>query len=303
MSPINNKGSKKKGKLIPFLVASALFHILLFLLILLYAAVFVPLEDRNKPQFVEITELPVPKEKETAPPKETKRLAERSRQVPEEKTKDDFTKLGNPTPPAVQPKQPQVQQKRQEAKKSEPKKERAEKSTKKNPQIASLPKDIEANSEPIAEKSKNQEQPKTVTTRDLFSQRREQIAQANPEEFQGSREGKREDTVDLNTTEFKYLSYFLKLKRQIEGVWNYPEASRARGEQGELFLVFTIRKDGYLEEVNLRDSSGYVRLDDEALRAIRVAAPFSPFPPSWGLDRLNIRAVFQYRMSFGWNLR
>ncbi|NIT14568.1 MAG: TonB family protein, partial [Candidatus Dadabacteria bacterium] len=97
----------------------------------------------------------------------------------------------------------------------------------------------------------------------------------------------REDTVDWNTTEYKYLSYFLKLKRQIEGVWNYPRASKLNREQGELLLIFTLRSDGQLEDVKLLETSGYPRLDNEALRAIKVAAPYVPFPKTWDLDRLN----------------
>ncbi|HSE82984.1 MAG TPA: TonB family protein, partial [Thermodesulfobacteriota bacterium] len=128
--------------------------------------------------------------------------------------------------------------------------------------------------------------------------------QRDSREFLGSRDvEKKEDTVDLNTTEFKYFSYFLKLKRQIEGVWNYPETSRLKGEQGELFLVFTIKRNGELEDVNLIDPSGYVRLDEEAIRAIRVAAPFSPFPESWSLEKLNVRAVFRYQISYGWSVK
>ena len=31
-----------------------------------------------------------------------------------------------------------------------------------------------------------------------------------------------EETVDLDTKEFKYISYFIKIKRKIEMVWSYP---------------------------------------------------------------------------------
>jgi protein TonB len=85
------------------------------------------------------------------------------------------------------------------------------------------------------------------------------------------------------------------MKRQIESVWQYPKESQYRGEYGTLFLVFTIKSDGYLEGVQLINSSGYARLDNEAVRAINAAAPFAPFPKSWGgLERLNIRATFEY---------
>jgi len=112
-----------------------------------------------------------------------------------------------------------------------------------------------------------------------------------------------EDTVDFDTREFKYFAYFMKMKRQIERIWTYPKQSRIRGEQGELRLVFTIRSDGALEGIELLDSSLHVRLDDEAMRAIQVAAPYNPFPESWdGLERLNVRAVFVYKMG-GWHFR
>ena len=120
-------------------------------------------------------------------------------------------------------------------------------------------------------------------------------AQTTPD-YLGARDvNKKEDTVELSTTEFKYISYFAKLKRQIESVWNYPQESRYRGEQGQLFLIFTIRSNGDLENIELLTSSGYARLDNEALRAIRVAAPFPPFPKDWGaLEKLNIKATFLY---------
>ena len=62
-----------------------------------------------------------------------------------------------------------------------------------------------------------------------------------------------------------------------------------------LFLKFTIRRNGDLESIQLITSSGYARLDNEALRAINVAAPFAPFPVSWGgLEKLHITATFEY---------
>ena len=40
-------------------------------------------------------------------------------------------------------------------------------------------------------------------------------------------------------------------------------------------------------------------LDDEALSAIRLAAPFYPFPTSFGsLEKITINASFEYIMEF-----
>lgn len=121
--------------------------------------------------------------------------------------------------------------------------------------------------------------------------------QSNKSPMYGADVPQKEDTVDLSTKEFKYVSYFTNLKRKIDGVWNYPEESQMRGETGRLFLIFTLNSNGELEDIKLVDSSGYERLDREALRAIKVASPYNPFPDSWEVEKLNIRASFEYRYS------
>jgi protein TonB len=307
------KYKKKRGKFIPFLLASILFHLILFFLIFprLFPSVGPQVKPEEKLSPIEITDLPVPKEKETEPPKEARRLAERSHQALEEKTRDDFTRRGNinqnslPQPqPRHQPQQPQRGKSERIAKVEEqPKREGV---IEKSPKIASLPKGIEENLEGAKEKS-GEAKLSNITKEQLFSSSASPFSQGGrgPREFEGSGDiNKKEDTVDLNTAEFRYFSYFAKLKEKIEQVWNYPEASRLNGEQGSLFLVFTIRRDGSLEDIKLINPSGYARLDDEAIRAIRVASPFSPFPKSWGgLERLNIRAEFRYEIRYGWVVR
>lgn len=288
---------RRRGSLIPFLLASLILHIILL-------AAFFPLiskvnesnEIAEKPRYIEITEVPIPKEKETEPPKETKRLAERSHKALEEKTRDDFTKKGAVASIPKTSLKPQEQEKSRDEPKAEKKTE--DKGGKK---LASLPRE-----DAVLPKTYEgqKESPPRLSKRDLFSSLPSTSApnSAPQNDLLGERNvPKKEDTVDLDTTEFKYHSYFLKLKRQIEGVWNYPRESVMRGEQGELLVIFTIARDGRLEGVRIIHSSLHPRLDDEAIRAIRVAAPYSPFPESWGLEKLNVRAIFSYRLGF-WSL-
>jgi periplasmic protein TonB len=304
-----SKNKRKRGRFIPFLLASILFHLLLFFVISPYLLSHIgqQVNPKEKSTPIEITDLPVPKEKETQPPKEATRLAERSHQAPEEKTKDEFTRRGSVSSVPQQPRHRAQQPQRSERVKSE-RIQRAEEQPKKekSPQVASIPKEIENNLKPPKEKSEGAKLP-NITKEQLFSSSASPFSRGGggPQEFEGSGDlNKKEDTVDLNTVEFRYFSYFAKLKEKIEQVWNYPETSRLNGEQGNLFLIFTIRRDGYLEDVKLITPSGYVRLDDEAIRAIRVASPFSPFPKSWGgLERLNVKAEFRYEMRYGWTVR
>ncbi len=116
---------------------------------------------------------------------------------------------------------------------------------------------------------------------------------AGPNDFfpQGDVE---EAVVDINTREDKFFSYMLHLKRKIQGVWVYPTSAAQSGVGGSLAVEFSIAKNGELLYVNLLDSSGHSILDDSAIKAIKSAAPYYPFPARLHAKRLRIRANFIY---------
>jgi protein TonB len=103
-----------------------------------------------------------------------------------------------------------------------------------------------------------------------------------------------EAVVDINTREEKYYSYLFHLKKKIEGVWVYPRIAAESGLGGALILEFSIARNGDLLGVNLLDSSGHTILDEYAMKAIRTAAPYFPFPERMKHKRLRIRANFIY---------
>lgn len=106
-----------------------------------------------------------------------------------------------------------------------------------------------------------------------------------------------DDSVTLDTDEFKLMSYNRWLKVKVESVLKYPELAAVSGLQGTLYIRFDIMKDGSLGALDLLKSSGYKILDDEALRAIRAAAPFQPLPKEWDRDRYSIRAAVLFYLN------
>jgi len=98
----------------------------------------------------------------------------------------------------------------------------------------------------------------------------------------------------LNAPEVQYISYFASIKRKIELVWQYPYEAAAAGIQGELTLDFVIARSGAVNSIELIRSSGSKILDDEAIRSIRVAAPFDPIPAQYKIPSLQIRGRFVY---------
>ena len=85
----------------------------------------------------------------------------------------------------------------------------------------------------------------------------------------------------------------------MEAVGNkyYPEASLRYGLYGDLRLLVVIRKDGSLEDIRLLASSGYAVLDEAAMKVVRLAAPFAPFPAALRAttDKLEIIRTWQFQ--------
>lgn len=100
----------------------------------------------------------------------------------------------------------------------------------------------------------------------------------------------------LNAPEIQYISYFAGIKRKIELVWQYPYDAQIAGIQGDLVAEFVIARDGHLASVTLVRGSGKRILDDEAIGAIRKAAPYDPIPKEYRIADLKIRAHFIYEM-------
>jgi len=109
-----------------------------------------------------------------------------------------------------------------------------------------------------------------------------------------------DNSVTLDTDEFKFISYNRWLKVKVESVLHYPALAALSGYQGTLYLQFDINKDGSLGVVEVLKSSGYKILDDEAVRAISSSAPFQPLPDDWNMDRYSIRAAVLFYLGEGY---
>lgn len=93
----------------------------------------------------------------------------------------------------------------------------------------------------------------------------------------------------LNTREFKYYSYFNRIKKRLRQFWEPKIQEKVerlvrRGRRPASMtskltrLVITLNEKGTLTKVQLRTTSGLEDLDDAAIEAFRAAAPF-PNPP------------------------
>jgi len=75
---------------------------------------------------------------------------------------------------------------------------------------------------------------------------------------------------------------------------DYPEAARRRGESGTAVVRFVVGVDGRVESAKIQQSSGYPRLDDAALGALRGGAC-----RPWKENGVPVRVAYAQPFVFG----
>ena len=108
----------------------------------------------------------------------------------------------------------------------------------------------------------------------------------------------RRKAINASTQEYLYAAYLESWRRKVEkiGNLNYPEEAKRRRLYGNLLMHVAVRADGSVEKISVRRSSGHKLLDDAAVRIVRMAAPFAPFPPEIRkeVDILDITRTWQF---------
>jgi protein TonB len=306
------------------LIASVFLHILI--LILLFRTASAPPEvHRDRPLIARIVELPRVNEQKTVTgkPEETKREVT---PFPED-TAEQETKREE-----VSKKQPQIKKeskKRKEVSRKVPKKE--------DTPSKDLSHDIEEDRTPqemtttvtpkehgdavVNEVSEGGTDPSSasITTEAGESVMSGPLTERKPVLPQGkelfdseiidniakreySEQERKKSGLTFDTKELKNYSYMMKLKQRIESIWIYPRESARRGVYGDLYIRFTIKKDGHLGAVELMRTSGYRELDNAAIEALREGDPYWPLPKNWKVEALTVEGHFIYSL-FGTYLR
>ncbi|OGX08094.1 MAG: hypothetical protein A2Z88_07335 [Omnitrophica WOR_2 bacterium GWA2_47_8] len=97
-----------------------------------------------------------------------------------------------------------------------------------------------------------------------------------------------EDVSDL------MANYVNALQRKISQAISFPYEASEKGWRGTVKLNLHILKDGTLDEVKVKESSGYPLFDKDAVDTTQILAPFDPFPPELNLQELIITVPIIY---------
>jgi protein TonB len=106
-------------------------------------------------------------------------------------------------------------------------------------------------------------------------------------------------TADTRASDIAvYLDHW---RRKIEriGTVNFPSVARRQKNSGTPVIAVVIDSRGRLSEASIRKSSGHRELDDAALRILKLAAPFDPFPAELGATHDEIRIAYEWQFLGG----
>ncbi len=132
----------------------------------------------------------------------------------------------------------------------------------------------------------------------------DKIIGAAPNDHLDAEEG---DSTFLNTREFKFATFFNRVKQAVGTHWNPNEPLRQRDPTGNIYggrdrytlLSITLDAQGALREVHVEKSCGIDFLDEAAIAAFQQSQPF-PNPPAGLVDKDNaIRFQFGFFLEFG----
>ena len=81
------------------------------------------------------------------------------------------------------------------------------------------------------------------------------------------------------------------------GNLNYPEQAKRLNIAGSLVLDVALNPDGSIQGISVVRPSDHKILDEAAIRIVRLAAPFAPFPPDLraDYDRIHITRTWKFR--------
>ncbi len=111
----------------------------------------------------------------------------------------------------------------------------------------------------------------------------------------------KERFLSVNTRQTLFADYLADWKSKVErvGTLNFPDEARRLHMEGSPVLEVALNADGSIAEILVRESSGEKSLDTAAIRILRLASPFDPFPRDLR-DRYEIlRFAYEWRFLDG----
>lgn len=107
--------------------------------------------------------------------------------------------------------------------------------------------------------------------------------------------------IAADTRESDVAVYLDSWRRKIErvGTMNFPDIARRQKLSGTPVIEVTIGSNGNLLQTIVRRTSGHPEIDEAAMRILKLAAPFDPFPGELSAKHDEIRIAYEWQFLGG----
>jgi protein TonB len=112
---------------------------------------------------------------------------------------------------------------------------------------------------------------------------------------------KRQRWIAADARESDVAVYLDGWRRKIErvGTLNFPDAARRESATGTPVIEVTIGANGRLLRTVVRRTSGHAEIDAAAVRILKLAAPYAPFPGGLAAQHDEIRIAYEWQFLGG----
>jgi len=157
---------------------------------------------------------------------------------------------------------------------------------------------------PEVEKKENKQESAEAETEDAGETEANQVINevagsdnaGEPEAQVGEADGEQsafsEDDIKKALDDYRKALYTLIERNKV-----YPPIARRLGHQGKVRISFVVLIDGSLGQVKVELSSGYVELDEAAVRAVKDASPFPPLPEEIQADAKSFVVTISFELN------
>ena len=101
------------------------------------------------------------------------------------------------------------------------------------------------------------------------------------------------EDVHISAGRFPYLWYLTVIKTKLSNAWIPPSEYIIPKKGTYVTVCFTLNKNGTIDNVKVKHSSGIKLLDNSALDAIKSVGTLPALPSEWKEESLNISIIFK----------
>ncbi len=101
------------------------------------------------------------------------------------------------------------------------------------------------------------------------------------------------EDVHISAGRFPYLWYLTVIKTKLSNAWIPPSEYVIQKEGTYVTVSFTLNKNGTIDNVKAKHSSGIKLLDNSALDAVKSVGTLPALPSEWKEEYLDVSIIFK----------